>query len=176
MNATDFGKTKDGVQAHLYTIKNDTLECRVTDFGSILVSLFAPDKYGSSRDVVLGFDDVSGYENDTASLGCNVGRCANRIGGASFTLNGTTCTLDKNDGENCLHSGFHQYSKRIWTVKEHTDTAITLTLNSPDMDPGFPGSSHHVRHLPSGRKHTSYLLRSDSGQGYDHQHDQSQLF
>ena len=108
--------------------------------GSILVSLFAPDKYGSSRDVVLGFDDVSGYENDTASLGCNVGRCANRIGGASFTLNGTTYTLDKNDGENCLHSGFHQYSKRIWTVKEHTDTAITLTLNSPDMDQGFPGA------------------------------------
>lgn len=140
MNATDFGKTKDGVQAHLYTIKNDTLECRVTDFGSILVSLFAPDKYGSSRDVVLGFDDVSGYENDTASLGCNVGRCANRIGGASFTLNGTTYTLDKNDGENCLHSGFHQYSKRIWTVKEHTDTAITLTLDSPDMDQGFPGA------------------------------------
>lgn len=140
MNVLDFGKTKDGVQTHLYTIKNDNLECRVTDFGSILVNLFVPDKRGNNIDVVLGFDTVSGYEQDTASLGCNVGRCANRIGKASFTLNGTVYSLDKNDGENCLHSGFHQYSKRIWTVAKHTDTAITFTLESPDMDQGFPGA------------------------------------
>lgn len=140
MKVLDFGTTKDGHQTHLYTLKNDTLECRVTDFGSILVNLFAPDKNGDTVDVVLGFDDVSGYENDTASLGCNVGRCANRISGAAFTLNGTEYHLDKNDGENNLHSGFHQYSKRIWTVKEYTDTAITFTLDSPDMDQGFPGA------------------------------------
>ncbi len=140
MEVLDFGKTRDGIPTHLYTIKNEDLECRVTDFGSILVSLFAPDKRGEPVDVVLGFDNVSGYENDTASLGCNVGRCANRIGGASFTLNGTVYALDKNDGENCLHSGFHPYSKRIWTVTGHTDTAITLTLDSPHMDQGFPGA------------------------------------
>ena len=140
MNVLDFGKTKDGVQTHLYTIKNDALECCVTDFGSILVNLLVPDKRGALIDVVLGFDNVSGYEQDTASLGCNVGRCANRIGGASFTLNGNTYSLDKNDGENCLHSGFHQYSKRIWTVTEHRDTSITFILDSPDMDQGFPGA------------------------------------
>ncbi|OUQ68875.1 galactose-1-epimerase [Eubacterium sp. An11] len=140
MNVLDFGKTKDGVQTHLYTIKNEDLECRVTDFGSILVNLFVPDKHGKPVDVVLGFDTVSGYEQDTASLGCNVGRCANRIGGASFTLDGRTYTLDKNDGENCLHSGFHQYSKRIWTVTQHTDTSVAFSLDSPDMDQGFPGA------------------------------------
>ena len=140
MNVLDFGKTKDGVQTHLYTIKNEDLECRVTDFGSILVNLFVPDKHGKPVDVVLGFDTVSGYEQDTASLGCNVGRCANRIGGASFTLDGRTYTLDKNDGENCLHSGFHQYSKRIWTVTQHTDTSVAFSLNSPNMDQGFPGA------------------------------------
>lgn len=140
MEVLDFGKTNDGIQTHLYTIKSDDLVCRVTDFGSVLVNLFVPDKRGEMVDVVLGFDDVSGYENDTASLGCNVGRCANRIGGASFTLDGETYHLDKNDGENCLHSGFHQYSKRIWTVREHTETSITFTLDSPDMDQGFPGA------------------------------------
>ena len=140
MNVLDFGKTKDGVQTHLYTIKNEDLECRVTDFGSILVNLFVPDKHGKPVDVVLGFDTVSGYEQDTASLGCNVGRCANRIGGASFTLDGRTYTLDKNDGENCLHSGFHQYSKRIWTVTQHTGTSVAFSLDSPDMDQGFPGA------------------------------------
>lgn len=140
MNIKDFGITSDGIQTHLYTIKNDSLECRMTDFGSILVNLFVPDKKETMIDVVLGFDDVSGYERDTASLGCNVGRCANRIGGASFTIDDMEYPLDKNDGDNCLHSGFHQYSKRIWSVTEHTDTSITFSLESPDMDQGFPGA------------------------------------
>ncbi|HIX73114.1 MAG TPA: galactose mutarotase [Candidatus Anaerobutyricum stercoripullorum] len=139
MEVLNFGTTKDGMKTHLYVIKSEDLECRVTDYGSTLVNLFVPDKRGEKVDVVLGFDDVSGYENDTESLGCNVGRCANRIGGASFDLDGVTYPLDKNDGENCLHSGFTRYSNRIWTVEEHTDTAITFSMHSPDMDQGFPG-------------------------------------
>ena len=58
-------------------------------------------------------------------------RSANRIGGASFTLNGTEYKLAANDGENNLHSGPDSYSKRIWNVAAKTDTSITFSLESP---------------------------------------------
>ncbi|MCD8020808.1 MAG: galactose mutarotase [Clostridiales bacterium] len=140
MNILDFGTTTDGQNAQLYVLKNDTMECRVTDFGTILVNLFVPDKNGTPIDIVLGYNNVIKYEKDTQSLGCNVGRIANRIRGASFTLNDTVYTLDKNEGENNLHSGFHPYSKRIWAVENYNDTSITFSLESPDMDQGFPGA------------------------------------
>lgn len=77
---------------------------------------------------------------DDTCFGNNVGRSANRIGGASFTLNGTEYKLAANDGENNLHSGPDSYSKRIWNVAAKTDTSITFSLESPHMDQGFPGA------------------------------------
>ncbi len=140
MEILDFGTTSEGYSTRLYILKNESLECRVSDYGSILVNLFVPDQNGVLTDIVLGFDDVSGYEQDTESFGANVGRCANRIGGASFELNGNTYTLDDNDNGNCLHSGLRRYSKRIWTVEDFNDTSITFSLFSPHLDQGFPGN------------------------------------
>ena len=71
----------------------------VTDYGSTLVRLLVPDKNGKPTDVVLGYDDLAGYVADDTCFGNNVGRSANRIGGASFTLNGTEYKLAANDGE-----------------------------------------------------------------------------
>lgn len=69
-----------------------------------------------------------------------MGRNANRIGGASFELNGKTYLLAKNDGENNLHSGLDFSNQRMWAVEETTENSIRLSLESPHMDQGFPGN------------------------------------
>ena len=87
MTVKDFGITKDGIATKLYTLKNNNLEISVTDFGSTLVSIVVPDRNNKPTDIVLGYDDVSGYETDDGYyFGCNVGRCANRIARGHFVL------------------------------------------------------------------------------------------
>lgn len=141
MEKISFGKTIEGQEVYLFVLKTSKMELAVSDYGSTLVNLIVKDKAGMPVDIALGYDDVAGYESDAGSyLGCNVGRNANRIANAKFVLNGVEYTLDKNDGENNLHSGFAPYSKRVWTVEAQTDSSITFGLESPHMDQGFPGN------------------------------------
>lgn len=138
----EFGATKDGKTAYLYTIENEKgMKITVTDFGAALVHVYVPDKDGNLRDVVLGYDDVKGYEESDACFGAPVGRSANRIGGAAFALNGVTYQLEKNDnGANNLHSGNDYYNKRFWKVVKENRDSITFELHSPDGDQGYPGA------------------------------------
>lgn len=141
-----FGTTKDGKQAYLYTLENkNKLVAKFTDFGAILVSLYVPDREGNFEDVVLGFDKLEDYFVNEPNFGATIGRHANRIGGASFVLNGVTYDLDKNDGNNNLHGGYNGYHKRLWTASEAEDDrgqAIEFTYDSEDGDQGFPGNLH----------------------------------
>ncbi|MBE6042086.1 MAG: galactose-1-epimerase, partial [Clostridiales bacterium] len=99
----NFGKLKDGRQASLHILRNAAgIEAHVTDYGAALVRLLVPDRDGNMRDVVLGHDDVSGYENGSGSVGATVGRFANRIGGAAFTIDGREYHLTANNGPNAL--------------------------------------------------------------------------
>jgi aldose 1-epimerase len=139
MNVKPFGVLPDGRQTHLYTITGGGLEAAITDFGAILVSLMVPDREGNMADVVLGFDEAAPYGVSGACLGATVGRNANRIGGAAFTLNGKTYTMAKNDNANNCHSGPDSYNYRLWDVFSHTESALCLTLESPNGDQGFPG-------------------------------------
>ena len=134
-----FGALADGHQAQLYKIASASLTAWVTDYGATLVQLWVPDKDGIPGDVVLGYDDVSGYEQDTNAMGGTVGRCANRIAGARFEINGTEYKLVPNDGENSLHSLPDGYHKRLWQVSHRDDSSVTFTLFSPHLDQGFPG-------------------------------------
>ena len=136
-----FGDLADGRSASLYTITGGGLTAKITDYGAALVSLFVPDKNGNLADVVLGFDDASGYAASDSSQGATVGRCAGRIQGASFHLNGKKYELDNNELGNTLHSGFDRYNQRLWNVVEHEENAITLELHSPNGDQGFPGNA-----------------------------------
>lgn len=135
-----FGRTKDGKEAFLYTITNSSeMQMQVSDFGATLVSVLVRDKAGRKIDVVQGYDNVQGYEEDTLFMGAIVGRCANRIGGACFELNGQVYGLSRNDGNNCLHSGRDFYKGRIWSVDKVGEEEIRFFLSSPHMDQGFPG-------------------------------------
>lgn len=135
-----FGYYKAGEEASLYTITNKNgWVAKVTDFGAILVSLFVPDKNKVLSDVVLGYDCIEAYLDNPSYFGSTIGRNGNRIAGASFEINGVTYHLDKNEGENNLHSGFNGYHKRLWATQTK-DNAVTFTLQSPHLDQGFPGN------------------------------------
>ena len=136
-----FGSTSKKEEAVLYTLTNENgMSASITNYGAALVKLNVPDKEGKLRDVVLGYDDVTGYEKGGGSFGAPVGRNANRIGGAVITIQDKTYELEKNENGNNLHSGTNYYNKRIWNVGEKTDSKIEFVLHSPDGDQGYPGT------------------------------------
>ena len=141
MQKRSFGTTKDGKEVFLFSLENKNgVKVEVTNFGANLVNVFVPGKDGKVEDVVLGFDDVAGYEVNPSFFGAVIAPSANRIGGASFELNGVTYPLKKNNGENNLHSdeelGAH---KRVWDITENEDS-VTFTLKNADGELGFPGN------------------------------------
>lgn len=138
----NFGTTKDGKQVYLYTIENKRgMKASITNFGATLVSLFVPDQDGNIEDVVLGYDDVTGYESRSAYLGATVGRNSNRIGDGIATIDGTVYHLDKNENNNFHHGGKDGFSFRIWAVMEVTDDELKLGISSEDGDQGLPGTA-----------------------------------
>lgn len=140
---TSFGKTRDGREARLYTLYNQSgMKACVTDYGATLVRVIVPDKEGTPRDVVLGHDDVRGYEEGSGYFGAVIGRSGNRIANAAFTLNDTTYHLAANENGNSLHSNPDGYDSRIWETTSESEQSVTFALLSPDMDQGFPGTLH----------------------------------
>ena len=138
-----FGKTPDGTQVDIYTLKSAEIEARVITYGGILQSLKVPDKNGKLADVVLGFDSIEGYTGgpkpNPAFFGAIIGRYANRIANGKFTLDGKTHSLPQNDGTNTLHSGPKGFDKAVWKAKE-IPHGVELTHVSPSGDAGFPGT------------------------------------
>ncbi|CAK9155694.1 unnamed protein product [Ilex paraguariensis] len=127
-------------EIRVYELKNREFSVKITNYGATVLSVILPDKHGKFNDVVLGYDSIEGYKNDSTYFGALVGRVANRIGGAHFTLHGIQYKLPANDGNNTLHGGFRGFSDVIWTMKSYKkDSHITLTYNSVDGEEGFPG-------------------------------------
>jgi aldose 1-epimerase len=140
----DFGSASDGKMGTLYTLTNKHgMEVSITDFGATVVSIKVPDRDGKLGDVVLGYDDVAGYEKGTESFGATVGRYANRIAHGTFSLDGTAYTLFKNNGENTLHGGKIGFNKKWWTAKDlsaNGSPAVQFEYLSKDGEEGFPGN------------------------------------
>lgn len=137
----DFGTLKNGERAKLYLLKNKNgMEIAVSNYGASWVSAWIPGADGKKRDVLLGYDDAAGYEAGGEAIGAIVGRNANRIGGAEFTLNGKTYHLLKSIGEHNLHSGPDFFHKRLWQTAEEDDSHVVFVLESPEGDQGFPGA------------------------------------
>lgn len=145
ISSTPFGTTSDGRTATLYTLSNaHGMSVGVTDLGACLVSCRVPDGSGRTPDVVLGYDGAAGYEGNLMAFGASVGRVAGRIAGASFELGGRSWQLTANDGPNALHGGRDMWFTRSWKlmtseVSPHV-SYITLKLDSPAGDQGFPGA------------------------------------
>ena len=136
-----FGTHPDGGEIRLYTISNQNgMKAAVTNLGAALVKLLVPDGQGRIADVVLGFDRGEDYLGNGSFFGVVIGPSANRIGGASFTLDGVRYQLDVNDGPNNLHSHKDKgYHKQIWTA-ETGENSVTFSLEDADGNMGFPGN------------------------------------
>ncbi len=150
VTVSQWGKTTAGAPVELYTLSDGDLTVKITNYGAHIVSIEAPDRNGHRADVVLGYKDVAGYETDKTYTGAVVGRYGNRIGNASFKLDGTTYHITKNEGGNVLHGGPEGFNRKVWTG--HTiPNGVELTLVSPDGDMGFPGAlTAHVRYTLEG--------------------------
>jgi aldose 1-epimerase len=140
--AAPFGR-QDDTSVQLYTLTNrNGLIVKITNYGAIVTELHAPDRIGRLGDVVLGFESLDGYLAGHPYFGAIVGRVANRIRNAEFTLEGTRYTLAANDKPHHLHGGRKGWDKVVWTAKT-ADTAdgpsIELTHVSNDGDEGYPG-------------------------------------
>ena len=129
-----FGTTKDGKAVEIVTLTNKDAELKVMTRGATIVS-FKP--FGI--DIVGGYDSLAGYEEDGGSYqGATVGRVANRIGGASFTMDGAIYMVTDNDGGNCLHGG-DGFSYKMWRIDDLSDESVTRSYYSVDGEEGFPG-------------------------------------
>ena len=143
LDPQNFVSEYNGQPTGLYVMTNSNgMEVCVTNFGGRIVSIMAPAKDGSFKDVVLGFDKVSDYfpENNSSDFGASIGRYANRIAGASFELDGVVYNLPANDSENTLHGGPTGWQYQVYEVVEADETHVKILRDSPDGDNAFPGN------------------------------------
>jgi aldose 1-epimerase len=152
--------TADGKPVSLYTLSNGkSMKVKISNYGGVVQSIWVPDRKGHLGNVALGFPDLSDYVNDftqtsdhpwpaaggtgNAYFGAIIGRYANRIANAEFTLNGTTYHLPANNGPNTLHGGPDSYNTQVWDATPSSGpgfVALKLTYTDPDGKNGFPGT------------------------------------
>ncbi len=142
INAENFAGEVDGKSVALYTLTNGEITMQVTNFGARVVSLWTPDRDGNYADIVLGYESLDRYVNNTGErfLGAVVGRVANRIGGGKFVLDGVEYTTPQNNNGQTLHGGLKGVDMVVWDVDYVADNAITLRLLLKDGEDGFPGN------------------------------------
>jgi aldose 1-epimerase len=140
---TAYGKV-DGQDVDLYTLSNKHgLRLKVTNYGAIITELWTPDRNGKLEDIVGGFATVDEYVKKTPYFGAIVGRVANRIKDAQFSLEGKAYKLAANNGPHNLHGGNKGWDKVIWTATPGTSTddpSLSLSYVSKDGEEGFPGT------------------------------------
>jgi aldose 1-epimerase len=159
----DFGKMPDGTPVELYTLTNGKITAKVMTYGAILTELIVPDRNGKPGDVVLGFDTLEGYLAGHPYFGATVGRVANRVGGAKFSLDGKDYKLAANNGPNTLHGGLKAFDKVVWKAEQVASLsgpAVKFTYRSPDGEEGFPGNLDVA---------VTYSLQGDVGLKIDYQ-------
>lgn len=142
LDPAKFETLVDGNKAtKLYTLKNAAgMEVCITNFGGRLVSIMVPDKDGKMTDVLLGFDNVSDYQNISNDFGASIGRYANRINQGKITIDGVEYQLPQNNYGHCLHGGPDGWQYKVYEAKQLNDNQLELVLNSPDGDSNFPGN------------------------------------
>lgn len=125
------------------SLKNsNNITVEILNYGGIIKSIIMPDATGKIDDIVLGFDVAEDYLNEHPYFGAIIGRYANRIANGAFSLDGKEYKLIQNHGNNTLHGGIDTFDKKFWDyeIMDSDNTiSLVLSLQSPDMDEGFPG-------------------------------------
>lgn len=138
----EWGVTKKGEQVYRYTLKNEYTEVKILNYGGIIQEIKTPDKNGKFENIVLGFDNIQGYEERSPHFGAIVGRTAGRIKRGKLTINGTLYQLETNNCGNNLHGYPEFYGQKIWEaelLEEGEKAVLILKRTSPHMEAGYPG-------------------------------------
>ena len=136
MERTVFGRTSGGEEVERISFREGRFHLSVLTFGATLYSFGFDDV-----NIVLNHDTLAMYEGDPSYMGEVVGPYANRIAGASFSLDGRSFHLEKNNNGNNLHSGSACFGQKVWKVLGLGENSVTLSLATPAGLGGFPGES-----------------------------------
>jgi len=142
-----FGVLSNGKKVKLWTLNAGDLTLSLTNYGAAWTSLIVPSRNGNFDDVLLGYSGLEGYLTNQPYIGVTVGRFANRIKDAAFTLDGNKYTLTANDGKNNLHSGPRGFDRLLWKAEAYEESDgvfVRFEIESPDGDCGFPGKLNAV--------------------------------
>lgn len=140
----EFGKTHDGQTVYSFSLyQEDGTFCTLLSYGGTLQRLLMPDRTGRLQDIVLGFEDMAGYESSQNSYyGALIGRHGNRIEGACFEIDGKPYQVAANDGRNHLHGGMRGFDKVVWQGEPFNapeGPSVRFYYHSPDGEEGYPG-------------------------------------
>ncbi|HTH14625.1 MAG TPA: aldose epimerase family protein [Spirochaetia bacterium] len=133
---------QDATGAPLYLISHGPMEVVLSGFGAAIRSIRIPDAQGKVEEVTQGWDSDAAWQHNGPYFGVSVGRYANRIAGATFTLDGKVYPLEANDGPNHLHGGKLGFHQQIWSsepFETELDAGVVFKLVSPDGQDGYPG-------------------------------------
>lgn len=135
-----FGYMPDGHEVILVRLTNQSgAYIELTNYGATWVSAVVSDSKGQLDDVILGYSSLEGYISDTCYIGSTIGRFANRIGSAQFSIDERVYTLEANDGLNSNHGGFSGFNKKLWNFSLF-ESGVCFSLFSPDGEGGYPGN------------------------------------
>ena len=141
----DFGKTQDGSEVKLITLRNAKgMSAQIISYGAIIKELHAPDRNGNFTNILLTTDSLQSFQRGFNGAAAVIGRVVNRIGGARFELDGMTCKLPANSGQNTIHGGRKGFAQSVWMVEDaprkNHESSVKLTYLSKDGEEGFPGN------------------------------------
>lgn len=138
------GKKSQQIVTAYTLINRNGAKAKIIDYGGIVTELHMPDKNGKMADVVLGFDSLKGYLDGHPYFGSNVGRCANRIANAKFSLDGKSYSVSfPGDGPHTLHGGKTGFDKKLWRSEPFMSVngpGVKLAYTSPNGEEGYPGT------------------------------------
>jgi len=139
---TLYGKTREGLPVTLYTLSHGDMRLSVIDYGATLTSLVVPDRDGKLDDVVLGSESFENYLK--GGYGAVIGRFANRIGNARFTLDGEEVRVTQNAGPHHIHGGRNGFARVVWKGKilaqQPGQVGVQFSYFSKDGEEGYPGN------------------------------------
>ena len=129
----------DGKEVFRITVSAHGYSAGILTYGATLQSLNVPFD-GRTIDVVLGYDSLEEYMTRSGRLGAVMGRSANRISHGRLEIDGKVYQLTLNRGKHHIHGGNRGFDKRVWEITELNDDSVTLSLESPDGEEGYPGN------------------------------------
>jgi aldose 1-epimerase len=140
-----FGKLKDGTAVKIFTLRNGNgMSAKIMEHGATITELLALDRQGRATNVVLGAKSLDEYAKGFAGSASVIGRFANRIANAKFSIDGVEYKLAANNGKNHLHGGPTGFASRLWkgtaVPEKPGESAVEFTYTSKDGEEGYPGN------------------------------------